>query len=70
VTKRRDLGLCDSQQVERTPDAFVWRDFAFENGYDATVTDTDSYRGIGPFRFNKTEYWDVLTERVMALSGK
>ena len=41
--------------VERTPDGFVWRDFAFENNYDASITDAESYRAVGPFVFNKTE---------------
>jgi hypothetical protein len=56
-------------RVEQTPETIVWRDFAFENGYDATVTDTDFYRGIGPFMFNKTEYWEVLHRRAIELSG-
>lgn len=55
--------------VERTPDGFVWRDFAFENNYDGTMTDMDSYRAIGPFMFNKTEYWQVLNERAVTLSA-
>jgi hypothetical protein len=55
--------------VERTPDGFVWRDFAFQNNDDATMTEMDSCRAIGPFVFNKTEYWQVLNERAAALSG-
>jgi hypothetical protein len=55
--------------VEWTPDGVVWRDFAFENNYDATMTDTDSYRAVGPFVFNKTEYWRVLNERATSLSA-
>jgi hypothetical protein len=31
----------------------VWRDFAFENNYDASMTDADSCRALGPFAFNK-----------------
>jgi len=54
--------------VERTGEGFVWRDFAFENNYDAATTDSDSYRAIGPFMFNKTEYWQVLNERAATLS--
>jgi hypothetical protein len=54
--------------VERTPDGFVWRDFAFENNYDASITDAESYRAVGPFVFNKTEYWRVLNERATSLS--
>lgn len=55
--------------VERTPDGFVWRDFAFENNYDGTMTDMNSYRAIGPFVFNKTEYWQVLNQRASTLSA-
>jgi hypothetical protein len=55
--------------VERTPEGFVWRDFAFENGSDATMTDMDSYRAIGPFVFHKTEYWQVLNGRAVTLSA-
>ena len=55
-------------QVERTPEGFVWRDFAFENNYDDTMKDADSYRSVGPFLFNKTEYWQLLAKRASALS--
>lgn len=55
--------------VERTSDGFVWRDFAFENNYDASITDAESYRAVGPFVFNKTEYWRVLSERATTLSA-
>ena len=55
--------------VERTPDGFVWRDFASENNYDASITDVESYRAVGPFVFNKAEYWRVLNERATSLSA-
>jgi hypothetical protein len=55
--------------VERTPDGFVWRDLAFENNYDASITDAESYRAVGPFVFNKTEYWQVLNKRAATLSA-
>jgi hypothetical protein len=55
--------------VERTTDGFVWRDFAFENNYDASMTDADSYRAIGPFVFDKTKYWQVLNQRAATLSA-
>src|ERR1044071_8719053 len=35
--------------VEWTSDGFVWSDFAFENNYDASITDAASYRAVGPF---------------------
>ena len=55
--------------VERTTKGFVWRDFAFENNYDSDMTDLDAYRGVGPFLFNKTVYWQVLKERASALDA-
>lgn len=56
--------------VERTADGFVWRDFAYQNNYDGTMTDTDSYRAVGPFLFNETQYRQVLNEREAALSAR
>jgi hypothetical protein len=53
--------------VERTPEGFVWRNFAFENNYDATMTDLEPYRGVGPFFFNEAEYLQALNERIAAL---
>ena len=55
--------------VQRTPDGFVWRDFVFEDNYDASITGAESYRAVGPFVFNKTEYWRVLNERATSLSA-
>lgn len=55
--------------VERTPDGFLWRDFAFENNNDTSITDAASYRAVGPFVFNKTEYWRVLNQRATSLSA-
>lgn len=49
--------------VERTPEGFVWRDFVFENDYDPAMIDPEPYRGIGPFLFNETQYWQVLNAK-------
>ena len=49
--------------IERRSDGFVWRDFAFENS-DQAVTALDSYPNVGPFLFNKTQYWQVINERM------
>ena len=40
-----------------------------ERNDDASITDPESYRAVGPFVFNKTEYWHVLNERAISLSG-
>lgn len=53
--------------VERNTDGFIWREFVFENNYDPAMTDLDAYRGVGPFLFNNTAYWQVLNERASAL---
>ncbi len=43
--------------VERTPDAYVWRDFAYENGYE----DPLPVEGVGPFRFGRDQYEAALS---------
>lgn len=53
--------------VERTTDAFVWRDFVFENDYDDEMTDRETYRGVGPFRFDPAQYARLLNERADSL---
>lgn len=53
--------------VERTSGSFVWRDFVFESGGDLAVVDASSYQGVGPFLFNKHEYWQLLSGRLGAL---
>ena len=53
--------------IERGSDGFVWRDFGFQNGRDEDTVDLDSYRGVGPFMFNKTDYWKLLNERATHL---
>lgn len=63
-----DLGCGTvSALVERASEGFVWRDFAFEHSSDAKPIDASSYRGVGPFMFNKAEYWQLLNERAAAL---
>jgi hypothetical protein len=37
--------------------------------YDASMTNAEWYRAVGPFVFNKTEYWRVLNERATILSA-
>lgn len=49
-------------KVEKTPDHFVWSEFGFENGYIRSPEES-KYVKIGPFCFNKTEYWQALQSR-------
>lgn len=50
-------------QMEKTAEHFVWRDFGFENDYDPATPELKSYQKIGPFFFDKTDYWQALTHR-------
>ncbi|HYE72789.1 MAG TPA: hypothetical protein VEF04_05635, partial [Blastocatellia bacterium] len=47
-------------KIDKVADNFVWSDFSFENGYDCT---TQTFHQVGPFAFNKTDYWQVLNRR-------
>lgn len=59
-----DLG-CGANTVEivREGDQVVWRAFAFENGYEPDMTDFDTHRAVGPFRFDAGQYADAITKR-------
>lgn len=48
-------------RVEKLGDCFIWKDFAFEDDVDSLYF--EPYKHIGPFWFNKVEYWKVLTQR-------
>jgi hypothetical protein len=52
-------------RIAKTSDAFVWSDFAFENNDDSTLD--ERYDELGPFAFNKTEYWQLLSARLTEL---
>ena len=54
-------------QIEKTKDAIIWKNFRFENDYDEFDSAYDAYKSIGPFRFNKTEYWQILNDRLSNL---
>jgi hypothetical protein len=50
--------------VELDGDAVTWRDFGYENDYDANMT--QSFQGVGPFRFSLRDYQDVLARALEA----
>ena len=50
-------------QVEKTSEHFVWSGFGYENYYDPSRLDLQEYTEIGPYLFNKTEYWQVVSRR-------
>lgn len=43
--------------VERAGGAFIWRDFAYENGYE----DPKPVEGIGPYTFESAKYEDEIS---------
>jgi hypothetical protein len=53
-------------RLSRAGDAARWSDFAYENGYDETQTDFDSYSTIGPFEFALDAYRTVITRAASA----
>ena len=63
-----DLGCgAVTAHVEKTSDAFVWSDLAWEVNYHFEPDDDGilrRYDDVGPFTFQKTEYWNVLNNRL------
>ena len=47
-------------ELSRDGDTVRWAHFAYENGYDDTQTDFDTYAGIGPFEFQFGPYADII----------
>lgn len=41
-------------KIEKNGNSIIWRDFAYENGYEET--DFDEYKEIGPFEFEVNNY--------------
>jgi len=41
--------------IERGPGVVVWRNFGYQNNYEAKIS-ADDYRGLGPFTFDAAEY--------------
>lgn len=57
-----DLGCgAITVEIEKTRDAYIWKNFGFENNYDAEMRDLESYKTIGEFHFRKAEYFATLT---------
>jgi hypothetical protein len=42
--------------------SYTWTEFGYENNYDPQMIDLDSYRAIGPFRFQFDEYCEVIAK--------
>ena len=57
-----DLGCgAISLVVERAGDKIVWRDFGYENNYEAAVR-AEGYEGVGPFVFDRADYERVIRQ--------
>jgi hypothetical protein len=47
-------------QIEKTEDGFVWKNFGYQNNYDESMSDFESYETIGPFHFKSPQYLEAL----------
>lgn len=47
-------------KIEVTDNAVVWKDFGYEDDSDFLVADTYQFENIGPFYFDKRQYFDVF----------
>ena len=47
-------------RIRKDGESYIWESFAYENGYDAGMTDFASYSHMGPFRFSKEQYRKVI----------
>jgi len=46
--------------VERSADFYTWKDFAYQNDYDESMTDRESFEFIGPYTFQAVQYRGVF----------
>ena len=46
--------------IIKSDNSYTWTEFGYENNYDSQMMDLDSYRAIGPFRFQFDEYCEVI----------
>jgi hypothetical protein len=73
---RRSLFICSecgdlgcgaaTALVAREGDVIVWKDFGFENNYDANVELNDC-KGVGPFVFDAVSYENALLKAIDSL---
>ncbi|MFZ6027283.1 MAG: hypothetical protein ACOYYS_06180 [Chloroflexota bacterium] len=50
-------------EIEKISEGYIWKSFGYENDYDRTMRDVESYKGVGPFQFRAAEYSNALKER-------
>lgn len=51
-------------EVVREGELIVWRQFGFENDYDPTMADFETFASLGPFRFAWAAYRQTLAAAV------
>ena len=60
-----DLGCgAITSEVLRDGEVVTWQRFGFENDYDEKMSDFDSYKSLGPFRFDWQQYRQILATAV------
>ena len=47
-------------QIEKTEHGYIWKNFGYENNYDESMSDFESYQNIGALHFKETEYLEAL----------
>lgn len=52
-----------SVQIYKSCHEFIWSNFGFEKDTDSRINDLKSYVHVGPFHFDKHEYWNTITHR-------
>ena len=67
-----DLGCgAVTARIEKMAEAYVWSEFAWEASYSSEPEPgggaIERFEGVGPFAFQKAEYWNVLAERINQL---
>jgi hypothetical protein len=54
-------------KIEKTNEHFVWKGFGYENNYDGRMPLLEEYKHIGPFFFDKHQYFQVLNNYLTSL---
>jgi hypothetical protein len=49
--------------IRETVDGYYWEHFGFENDYSDAMSRFKEFEDVGPFRFKKDEYIQVLVDR-------
>ena len=47
-------------QIEKTEQGYIWKNFGYENDYDESMSDFESYKEIGAFHFRESAYLEAL----------